>query len=194
MEELRKLLDTECCYRMKDKTMDRFLGLMTEVELKRGEPLIDYGAFDNNVYVVKEGIMRVAWFSGFKENTYGFALPGTLLISYYPFYNGEPAFSKFEACCPSTVMKISKIKFLDLARESHDFSQWMMFMSLCQLLVHEKKREIVNGDAKERFEAFVEVRPQIVENVSSKILASYIGITPQYICRLKRQFVHKMKK
>jgi CRP-like cAMP-binding protein len=179
---------------MKEETMDCFLDLMTEVKLKRGEPLIDYGALDTNVYVVKEGIMRVAYFNGFRENTYGFALPGTLMVSYYPFYNGEPAFSKFEACCPSTVMKITKAKFLGLARQSHDFAQWMMFMSLCQLFVHEKKREIVNGDAKERFEAFIDVRPQIVENVSAKILASYIDITPQYISRLKRQFAHKTKK
>ncbi len=194
METLRKLLDDECSYRMKDETAKRFLGLMTEQKLKRGESLIDYGETDSNVYVVKEGIVRVAYFSGFRENTYGFALPGTLMISYYSFCNGEPAFSKFEACCDSTVMKISKAKFLDLARESHDFALWMMYMSLYQLLTHEKKREIVNGDAKERFEAFIGVRPQIAKNVSTKILASYIGVTPQYVCRLKHQFENELKK
>ena len=194
MEALKKLLDAECDYKMKDETMDRFLDLMTEMPLKRGEPLIDYGGLDNNVYVIRRGIIRAAYFDGFKEITFAFGLPGSLAISYYPFMKGNPSFSKFEACCDSVVMKIPKVKFFDLIRQSHDFAQWMASMSLEQLLFHERKREVVNGDAKERFESLMNNRPEILENVSSKIIASYIGITPQYLSKLKRLFSYKPKK
>lgn len=193
-DRLIKLLDAECDYRMKDETMEKFLALMTEKELKRGEVLIPYGGFDNHVYVVREGIIRAAYFDGFKEITFAFGLPGSLAISYYSFIKGNPSFSKFEACCDSTVMKITKNKFYELARQSHDFAQWMMSMSLEQLLFHERKREVVNGEAKERFESLIDNRPEIIEKVSSKIIASYIGITPEYLSKLKRHFAHKMKK
>jgi CRP-like cAMP-binding protein len=179
---------------MKDETMDRFLALMTRMELKRGEPLIHYGKFNDNVYIVREGIVRITWFDGFKEATFSFAMPGTLAISYYSFLKGDVSFSKYEACCESVVMKISKADFIGLAKESHDFAQWMMFMSLEQLLFHERKREVMNGDAKERFEALIDNRPEIIEKVSSKIVASYIGVTPQYLSRLKCYFSHKLKK
>ncbi len=194
METLRKLLDVECGYRMKDETMDEFLALMTEVKIKRGKPLIPYGECDNNIYVVREGILRVAYFDGFKEVTFAFALPGTLLIAYFPFCKGEPAFCKLEACCPSVVMKVTKAQFAELAHRSHDFAEWMMYMSLEQLMFHEKKQQVVNGDAKERFESLIEYRPEIIENVSSKIIAQYIGITQQYLSTLKRQFAHKLGK
>lgn len=194
MEALRKLLDAECGYRMKDETMDRFLGSMTEFNLKRNKVLIPYNECDSNVYVVKEGIVRVAYFDGFKEKTFGFALPGSLMISYYSFLKGRPSFSKYEACCDSVVMKIPKAKFTELVYHSHDFSTWMMFMSLEQLLFHERKLEVVNGDAREQFEALIDNRPEIIENVSSKIIASYIGITQQYLSTLKRLFAHKLKK
>ena len=188
MDKLRKLLDAECDYVMKDETMDRFIGLMTEMPLKRGQPLIDYGAFDNNVYVVNRGIIRAAYYDGFKEITFAFGLPGSLAISYYSFVKGNPSFSKFEACCDSVVMKISKARFFGLIKESHDFAQWMASMSLEQLLFHERKREVVNGDAKERFESLMNNRPEIIENVSAQIIASYIGITPQYLSKLKKDF------
>ncbi len=194
MEDLKRLLDAECDYRMQDETMEKFIGLMTEMELKQNEPLIPYGKIDNNIYVIKKGIVRAAYFDGFKEVTFAFGLPGSLAISYYSFCKGNQSFSKFEACCDSVVMKISKSSFYDLIRQSHDFAQWMMSMSLEQLLFHERKREVVNGDAKERFEALMKNRPEIVENVSSKIIASYIGITPEYFCRMKRRYMFKMKK
>jgi hypothetical protein len=91
-------------------------------------------------------------------------------------------------------MKVSKAAFLGLAERSHDFSQWMMHMSLEQLYFHEKKLDVVNGTARERFESLLDNRPEIVENVSSRVLASYIGIAPEYLSRLKKHFSHKLKK
>jgi CRP-like cAMP-binding protein len=189
MEELKKHLLDECTYRMRGETMDKFLGLISEeIELKRGEALIPYGKFDNNIYVLKSGIIRSVYFDGLKETTHAFAMAGTLVISYYSFYMREPSFSQMEACCDSVVLKITKDKFDELVRESHDFAQWMLSMSLSQLWFYEKKRTVLNGDAKECFESLMRNRPEILEKVQAKIIASYIGVTPQYLSKLKRNF------
>lgn len=76
MEVLKKLLDAECPYRMEAGTMDRFLGLMTELEFRRKELIIPYGGLDSSIYVVRKGIVRAAYFDGFKEVTFAFGLPG----------------------------------------------------------------------------------------------------------------------
>jgi flagellar biosynthesis chaperone FliJ len=91
-------------------------------------------------------------------------------------------------------MKIPKAKFMGLAHQSHDFAEWMMSMSLEQLLFFEKKRVVMNGNAKERLEALMKNRPEIMENVSSKIIASYIGITQSYLSTLKKEFARELKK
>jgi CRP-like cAMP-binding protein len=193
MENLKKLLNIECSYRLKDETMESFMSLMTEFELERNKPLIPYGEIDNNIYIVKEGIIRLAYFDGFKEKTLAFGLSGTVLISYNAFCHSNPSFMKCETCCNSVIMKVPKAKFLELANKSHDFAQWMMHMSMEQLFNNEVRLEIVNGSAKERLESLMEGRPEIVENVYNKVLASYIGIAPEYLCRLKQQFKHKLK-
>jgi CRP-like cAMP-binding protein len=196
METLKQQLFEECSYRMEEETMDRFLGLMTEsVELKEGEALIPYGKYDNNIYVLKSGIIRSVYFDGVQERTFAFALPGTVMISYYAFYKRESSYFQLEACCDATVaMKITREAFLNLIKESNDFAQWMLWMSIGQLWFYEMKLSVVNGDAKERFESLMKNRPEVIEKVASKIIASYIGITPQYLSKLKRQFLTRSRK
>jgi CRP-like cAMP-binding protein len=195
METLKKQLNAECSYIMSDETMERFLGSISEtIELKPGEPLIPYDKLDNNVYVLKNGIIRSVYFDGVQERTFAFALPGTVMISYYSFYRNQSSFFQLEACCDSTVLKITKERFVNLARESSDFAQWIMWMSIGQLWFYEMKLAVVNGDAKERFESLLRNRPEIMEKVPMKIIASYIGITPQYLSLLKRQFSMKSAK
>ncbi len=191
LDELKQHLHAECTYRMSDETMDEFVGLMSEIELKDKEVLMPYGKIDTNIYIVKEGILRYAYFDGLKEATFGFALPGTLMISYYPFYKNEPSFFQIEACGKASVMKISKSSYDELTLRSNDFSQWVIRLSVAQLWHYEQKLAVVNGDSRERLESLFKNRPEIIENVSSRILASYIGIIPSSLSRLKRQLMKK---
>jgi CRP-like cAMP-binding protein len=194
METLRKQLNLECDYRMADETMDRFLGLMTEVQFKNNEPVVPYGKLDNNIYIVKSGITRFVYFDGLKEMTFGFSLPGTVVISYHSYYLREPSFFQVESCGKSTLMKISRTDFDNLIKESTDFAQWMLRLSSAQICQFEMKLAVINGSAKERFKALLNKRPAIIENVSSKVIASYIGVTPTYLSKLKRQFMPNREK
>lgn len=191
LNELKRLIHEECTYRMSDQTMETFVGLMSEAEIKNKGVLVPYGKLDNNVYVVKSGICRYVYFDGMKEVTFGFALPGTLMISYYSFYRREPSFFQIEACCDSVVMKITKTDFETLIDRSNDFAKWILRLQVAQLWHYEKKLSVVNGEAKERFISLLQKRPEVIENVSSKIIASYIGITPPSLSRLKRAFKKK---
>lgn len=189
MEALKKLLAEECHYRLRDEIMDRFLDMMTEVRLKVNEPIISYGELNSDVYILKEGIIRLIYFDGINERTHAFALAGTMVMSHHSYFMRYPAFLQVEACIESTVMKISKRAFDDLMEESHEFSRWVADMALSQLYSYEMKLSVINGTtAKERFVSLAKSRPMIMEKVSLKIIASYLGITPQYLSMLKQQF------
>jgi CRP-like cAMP-binding protein len=194
MEELKKLISAECDYIMSDETMDGFLGLMTPLQLKDKEPLIEYGKLDGNIYVVRSGIIRFAYFAESREQTFAFATPGTLMINYNSYYMNIPSSFRLEACGRSVVMKIQKSEFDALLRRSSEFTYWMLRLSMEQQWWMEKKSTVVTGTAVERFEALLKNRPEIVQKVSSKDIASYIGITPQSLSRIKRQFYEKALK
>ena len=189
METLKNQLNAVCDYRMAAETMDRFLGLASEIRLKNKELLIPYGKLDNNVYILKEGIIRFAYFDGSAEKTFSFSTAGNLIISYHSFYKNIPTSFQYESCGDSVVLKVPKAKIDELLKESRDFTDWMLRMSLEQLWCREMKATVINGSARERFEALVKTRPIILRVVSNKIIASYIGITPSSLCRLKRQLM-----
>jgi CRP-like cAMP-binding protein len=193
--DLRVLLNRECDYRMSEETMDRFLGLMTEIQLKDNEPLIRCGKLDTNIYVVKSGIMRHAYLDGLKEAIFAFSTPGTMIISWYSFYRRMPSFLQIESCGTTVVAKIAKSDFDALVEQSPDFARWWMRLLVAQHWCLEMKLDAVNGTtAKERFESLVRNRPEIPERVEARFIASYLGITPSYLSRLKQQFDFEQKK
>lgn len=186
---MKELLSKECNYRLRDDIMDRFLGMMTEIRLSRNEPLIPYGKLDTNIYILKDGIVRMHYFDGKNERTHAFALPGTMLMSFHSVYMRQPAFLQLEACAESTVMKISKSELDSLIDESHEFTKWMLSMEQSQLFSYEFRLKVINGTAKERFIGLIRNRPRIMEKVPQGIIASYLGITQPYLSKLKKQLL-----
>jgi CRP-like cAMP-binding protein len=187
MDELKKLLRGECRFKISDELLERFIGRMSEVRLRNREVLIPYGRLDTNLYVQKGGITRYVYFDGQVERTYGFATPGTVMISYHSFYDRQPSFFQLESCGESVVGRISKNDFEEIMSESHEFALWMWSLSLGQLHSNELKVSIINGQARERFMSLVKNRPEIIARVPMNTIASYLGVTPSYLCRLKRQ-------
>lgn len=187
MNDLKELLAKECDYKLPDNIMDRFLGMMDEIQIKAKELLIRGGVFDDNIYFLKEGIMCDRYFDGNIEKTHVFSLPGTMMISLHSYYMRIPAFFHVEACCDSTVMRITKKNFDKLTDEYHEFAKWITRMLFCQLYFFEMKLALIHGSAKERFISLIKNRPEIIANCSNAIIASYLGITQSYLSRLKKR-------
>lgn len=187
MNELKIALNKEGLYNIPDALMDMLLESMTEIPLQTNEVLIPYGKLDENVYIVKSGIVRQAYFDGLKEKTHAFGTQGTMIISFHSYYMRTPSFFQIEACCETMVLKISKSKFENFIKGSHDFAQWMLDLAYGQLWAYEMKLSVINGTAKERFIALISNRPDIIRMVSQKTIASYLGITPQYLSYLRRK-------
>ncbi len=183
---LKQLLYDEYRYKMPDELFDRFIGAATEVWLKNGEVLIPYGRLDTNIYIHKSGIIRACYLDGENEKTYGFTNPGTVIISYHPHFMHRPSFFQFESCGESTVMKISKKDVDEMVDSSHEFAKWMLVVQSYKLYYFEFKYSVINGNSMERFIALIQNRPEIMAHVPLKIIASYLGITPTHLSRLKK--------
>jgi CRP-like cAMP-binding protein len=163
------------------------LASTTEVQVKPGHALIAYGRLDDNIYILKKGIVRYCWFDGSNERTYGFAMPGSLMISYHSYYMRQPSFFQLEACREKVIaLRLPKKELDNLIDTSHEVAKWMLHISLGQLHINEIKLSVINGNARERFEAMVRTRNEIMAGVSMRTIASYLGITPAYLSRLKK--------
>lgn len=187
MEKFKKLLAEECSLSLSDELIELFLAPAETIRLKKNEVLIMSGQVDSNIYIVKEGVMRYSYMDGTKEVTFVFALPASMMIAMHSYYAHLPSFYQIEACCCSTILKIPQSHYDHLIATSHEFTRWALRYSQGQIFFLEKKDSVINGNAKEKFMSLIQKRPEIIEKVPLKHIASYLGITQPYLSLLKKQ-------
>lgn len=106
----------------------------------------------------------------------------------HSFILGQPSYYRIEACCPVTVLRIPPRDFWDLCRKNNDVAVWQLNLAYGQLAFFEHINSTVQrGSARERYMSMVTNRPEVVANVSLKTLASYLGVTQEYLSRLRKK-------
>ncbi|MDE5795886.1 MAG: Crp/Fnr family transcriptional regulator [Muribaculaceae bacterium] len=188
-DELKQLLEQELGY-LPGSSIDLLLSKGVIKRYHKGGAIIECGKLCDDVFIIKEGIMRFVDMNGDRERTFAFALPGTVFFSKHSFVMSLPSYYQVEACCECELLVISRQNFWQAAEESHELALWLLHYAHGELFYQEYKNSAVhNGTAAERYRKMIVDRPAIIKTVSQKIVASYLGITPEYLSRLKREFL-----
>lgn len=220
MNTLRQLLALEAKLKISDDLLDRLLEGGVEIRLAPHQAMIDEGEYNPDVYIVKSGIIRGTNLNQNVEVTSGFALPGTMFMSFYCYYGEEQSFYRFEACCESTVIRIPKAHFDNLVKESHEFARWVVSAHQNQLYYYERKNQLLSGSSRERLIALLKMLSaatstfnnnvnvdkrhetkvkelvcnrwdRIFSIIPSRYIASYLGITEQHFSKIKREVLNE---
>lgn len=193
IEKMKSLLLNEMGWLPEGDGIDRLIAMAETLDLKAKEILIHAGECKHDVYIVKEGILRYADMDGDKERTYVFALPGTVFTSFHSFFKDLPSYFQIDACCPASVYKIRRDDFWEIVKSDKSLMLWMLKYAHAELFYREyKMANIINGDAKERFLTILKDRPEIIRLVPQKIIASYLGVTPEYYSFIKRSVMKNL--
>ena len=183
---LLRLLKDECSYAFDETEMAEFLSNGTTLSLASGETIVKAAEVSRDIYFIIDGITQSWYWNGDREKTAFFSQAGTMLISYHSYYFGKGSFYNVSACCPTRILCVKKEVYDRFIASSHSFAQWSLSMSQCQLFFFEMKNRVIAGSARERYEAFIKTRPEIMQRVPLKIIASYLDVTPQYLSKLRR--------
>lgn len=189
MEEFKKTLAEEAPFKLSDEMMNTFCSHMEKVHLKRYDYMIKSGDMNDNIYVVKDGVIRRTHQVADKVVTNSFAIKGTVLISWHSYYFSQPSYSQFQACCDSVVMRVPKVKFDELIATSHEFARWVLSLAQGTLYYQEFKSRVIKGDVKERYQMLIKDRPEIIQKVPLGFIASYLGITQSHLSRMRKELV-----
>lgn len=190
MEQLLKLLEKELGYLPDGPGLRELLQSGERIKCYTGDILIEPGDINPDIYIVKSGILRFVDMNGVKERTFAFALPGSIVMSKYSFVMHKPSYYQVMTCCPTTVVRIPYDKFWECVNTYPSLAIWMLHYAYGELYYQEyKNSEVFNGTAKERFVRQLADRPEILSKVPQKIIASYLGIAPEYYCSIKREYL-----
>ncbi len=154
---------------------------MKRIEIKKGQILQRKGDLNSMVYHVESGLVRSYAISDKgKEHIYMFAPEGWIIADNVA--PKEPCDLFIDACEDSIVIKKEKDP-----NEDHDIPKLMKRLSVLQ------KRVIMlmSASALDRYEHFIETYPDIVQRVPQKMIASYLGITPEALSTVRNKRIQK---
>lgn len=155
---------------------------------KEGEYLFRSGQVCRQMFFIEDGVLRImAQNEKGNEITYFFLKAGQLCTILKSFNDGIIADESIQAACDARVTVISKNRLEQLYARIPYLRELIAQATQSTLLAKISTRNAYRGlDSAERYKLFMEQQGYIAQRVSLTDIASYLGITPQSLSRIRR--------
>lgn len=166
---------------------NHFISLLKPEVIKKKTIILREGQLCNNIYYVSSGIVRAYHVDkDGKETTIMFALSDWWITDMFCFVNQQPAMLFIEAVENSAIVALQKKDLDNLFIEVTRFERFFRII-IQNAYIREQVRIIQNLSlsAEERYLSFVAKYPQVVKQVTQKQIASYLGITPEFLSSVR---------
>ncbi|MFC3196486.1 Crp/Fnr family transcriptional regulator [Parapedobacter deserti] len=159
--------------------------------LRKGEHWITAGKVCKQVAFLHSGKLRVYYgdISG-DETTCHFFMPESFVSSLTSFLTNTPSTEHITAMEDSELLNISKERLEALSDEIPKLHIWRRVIAENLFISMEKRVAMLQSKtAYERYSKMIEEDPRILLSVPLQYTASFLGITPQHLSRLRRESV-----
>lgn len=166
-----------------------FTSLLTYKEIPKKTCLLTEGKPCKHLSYVYSGALRSYCLDkDGKESTIMFAVADWWVTDMYCFLNDKPAMMYIEAIENSCIFQLSKESFDKLFSNVPKFERF--FRILMQNAYTREQLRVIESlslTAEERYDRFLLKYPQIVQQVTQKQIASYLGITPEFLSAIRKK-------
>ncbi len=161
--------------------------------VKKGTTLLKEGQISKDSYFVLKGCIRTYYVLDSEEKTTGFYTEMDALTPHCVI-NKDPS-KYFISCVEDTILTVSNT---DMEAEIN--SKFPKFETLCRIFSEEllAKQQIDFDEFKifspeQRYLNLLQSRPDLIQRVPQHQLASFLGIKPQSLSRLRARILEKSK-
>ena len=168
--------------------VELFTSMLNKKSLSRKLLLLRQDQLCRSIYFVDKGALRTYHCdkSG-RESTVMFAVNDWWVTDMPCFISGQPSMVFIEAIEDSEIFELSKANF-DLLFEKIPLFERFFRILMQNAYIREQLRIIQNLSltAEERYDKFMDKYPQISKLVTQKQIASYLGITPEFLSAIRK--------
>lgn len=154
---------------------------------KKKDLLVKEGDVSTDYFLILEGYVRVFYRAeDGDEVTIDILRQGEFASAMYSLLKKVPSFENIQCLTDCVVCKISEASFEALASKNPAWVQLGM-NCLKAALLKKEERILTFGKlkGKERYAKLMEERPDIIKNVPVQYVASYIGVKPESLSRIR---------
>jgi CRP-like cAMP-binding protein len=151
--------------------------------------LISAGEVVRDVYFIHQGIFRVYYIDqNGNEVNQQFYQAGEVVAPVLSLHNEEPSPFYLQAMTPAQILVAG---YPELHREGQDSALWMAaenaILKGVFLKTARREAQMLLGGAEQRYRWFLKENPQLAEQLPLYQIASYLGVTPVSLSRLRKK-------
>lgn len=157
---------------------------------KKGTILLHQGDIPDKCYFVLKGCIRqYSVDEDGKENTFNFYTEEQFIAIFN--HHSEDKASKYSlSCLEDTVLVVGELSPDQGAYDANPAMEAMIRKMIEANVgeVNDSFARFVASKPEDRFKALLQDRPELIDRVPQHQLASYLGITPESLSRIKKRF------
>lgn len=144
-------------------------------------------------YFVNSGLLRSFNINdNIVEHVLSFACQGWWIGDMYSFLSQKPGNLFIEVLEDAEVVLLSKENQEILYKEIPKLERFFRILTENSLVANQERlMDNLSLTAEERFEKFCKKYPTLIQKISQKHIASYIGVTPEFFSKMKSQLLRK---
>jgi CRP-like cAMP-binding protein len=155
-------------------------------QVVKGEIVLDFGEVNDKLYFIKKGLLRCYYMVHDKEVSDWFFWNNETVVSIGSYYLQRPSEDRIVVNEPGELFYITKDQYDYAKRTFHEFA-YIASVLLEKYLVtfHDHARLLRKYDAPERWKLFQAKYPQMELLLPLNELASWLGMTPETLSRIR---------
>jgi len=172
---------------LNEQQLDKIIKHFKPKNISRNTVLLSEGDVCKEFYFVNKGIIRTYYITKEgQEKTRYIACAGSFVTALSSFISQQSSFEFVDTLEEAELFAISHSDFFKLLKEIPEWNEfYRTLLEMAYLFQNKKIENLVTLTAKQRYEVILTETPSYVQQLSNKILSSYLDITPETLSRLK---------
>lgn len=166
---------------------------LTPKKLRKKQYLLQEGDVCKAFAFIERGALKVySVDDGGNEHIIQFGIEGWIVSDLYSFLTGEPASYNIDAIENAELVLVSKSAHEELLHKLPKYETYTrLTITGAYLAMQRRLTSIISSPLEDRYAGLTALYPKIVQRVPQHMIASYMGLTPETLSRVRRRISTK---
>lgn len=186
MNIIKKVLSTGSFFGNKDVgLLEQLAALLFVKKVKKKSILLEEGKINNSIFYVQKGLLRVYRIHEGKEINTWFVKEGEFINSAPSFYYETPSEEYIEALEDCEILELKKSTYNMMLKNNLKLALFVidqLYVYLCEY--HDQCQSLRFLSAENKYAFLKSKKPEILDRLSQKHIASFLGIETTYLSKI----------
>ncbi len=152
--------------------------------------LLHEGKVTQNMFYIEKGCLRIWFYKDGKEITFQFFFEGQFISSFESFRTNQPSLYTIETIEPCILQEIPKKAFTAILEKRPDIKELFQEYVFERLIFYQKLFvSRITEKPEKRYMDLIDNNPEILKRIPQHYIASYLGITPVSLSRIRNRLI-----